>query len=490
MQFFNLLIPKEKIVGMEINSQKLRMLYLELDRNGKAFVKGKSETDLEEGVIVSGMVKDSQKLSLAIKKLKENFKPKKFLSPFVIVTISQNGVYSDIIELPDNLTNEQLAEAISLNAAENLPLPLSQCYIDWQVIERKGIKNRVLAASLPKKIADDYINVLKENGFRLIALEASFLSIERAICIPRNPTILLYLTDEGITNVIYNNRFSYFSKFEFWFEASLGEQIKKAEDVNKIIKRKIKEATAFFESKYKLKIEKILLMSYGFDADIIIKKIGITDAPIQKAELKINSIDNSDWVPSGGAAARAFIPRSDDAVISLLPIGTESLYETQKTISFANSISLLISAIASLYLIIFTAAFIFISFIESNISKQIEFRNSIAMPQEYSRIESETKEFNDYIESFLAINPKSNMDYTKILDGINKLNTPGIYLANIKAAKPADPILVSGTASSRENLNVFKKNIEDSSYFKKTKFSIPNITQRSNISFSLTLYLK
>ena len=61
MRFFNLLIPQEKMVGIEIGSQKIRMLYLEMENKNKATVKGKSEIEIEEGIIINGKVKDKKK---------------------------------------------------------------------------------------------------------------------------------------------------------------------------------------------------------------------------------------------------------------------------------------------------------------------------------------------------------------------------------------------------------------------------------------------
>lgn len=62
MDFLNLLIPKEKIVGIEIGGQKLRMLYLEKDNFGNVSVSGKSEVSLPDGTIAFGRVVDKKKL--------------------------------------------------------------------------------------------------------------------------------------------------------------------------------------------------------------------------------------------------------------------------------------------------------------------------------------------------------------------------------------------------------------------------------------------
>ncbi len=491
MGYLNLLIPKEKIVGIEISSQKLRMLYLQLNGKNEAVAKGKSEVELEDNIIARGTVKDEKGLSAAITKLKENFEPKKLLSPFAVVTIPQSNVYSEIFEFPRSLSDEQLIESININAAENLPLPLSECYMDWQIIKKDEIKNkkRVLVSLIPKAIADDYTYALKENGFQIIALETTSLSIERATDISENPTALLYITSEELISIVYYKRFPYFTRTELWKEATNGKAIKNINDLNKVIKNKIKILTAYFESKYSpLKIKKALLMSYGYDTNIIMQKIGDVGLPVEKAQIKIGAIEDMDLVPVAGAAARAFVPRSDDTIISLLPVGTESLYEKQKAVSFAGSIMALCFAVSMLYVAIFTITYFLVSSTANDVDKQLSARNNTSMSAENTKIESETKEFNSYVKDMGDIFQKTDVNYGFILKDVVSINTPGITITNISLNGFLKSISISGVASARENLNVFRSKMESSADFKNIKFSIPNIAQKNNISFTATLF--
>ncbi|MDF1498110.1 MAG: pilus assembly protein PilM [Patescibacteria group bacterium] len=487
----NLLIPKEKIIGLEINSQKLRMLFLELDKNNIAIAKGKSEIELEEGTFSPEGILDENKLNKAINDLKNNFKPNKFFSPFIIVTIPQNSVYSEILEFSTTLDEEQLAEAITLNASENLPLPLSKCYIDWQIIESTEQKNKILVSTIARNIVDSYTKILEQNGFKLIALETSFLSIQRAVQIPKEPTIFLYLTNEGITSIIYKNEYPYFNQFELWKEIVPGKEIKNLKDLNKVIKDKINKLKLYFESHSKgLEINNILLLSYGFDADIIINKIKLVELKIKKAKIKIESIDNSDWVPVAGAAARAFIPRSEDTIISLLSTGTESLYETQKAVSFARSILLLLSTLSIFYISIFIGTYSLVAYLQNNIDNQIEKRNDYPVSREYAKIKSETEEFNSYLKDLEMLYSTTEPNYTDVLKNISKINTPGINITILNFNKKSKLIHLSGIAANRSSVNVFKSKIENPELFKKSDFSVKNIAQKENIAFDANLYIK
>lgn len=491
MDFLNLLIPKEKIVGIEIGNQKLRMLALAKDSFGNIFVRGKSEVDLEDGVIELGAVKDGEKLSAALAALKKTFKPQSALSPFAIVTVSQKSVYSDILEFPKNLTNDQLIEAISFNIAKSSPLRLSECYLDWQLIEKGKTKDKILTYIIPKEIVNAYKSALEENGFSLIALEPSSLSIGRAAEITSESVLFFYLTDEGATGIIYSGNNSYLSQFEFWQEASGGAPINDLGDLSKVLKTKIKKLSHYFENQHgKGKIKKILLMSEGFDADEIIKNIDCENIIIEKAKSGILSIDNYDWIPVGGAAKRAFIPRSEDTIISLLPIGTESLYETQKMISFATSILIVAATVMLFYLAAFASSLFFISYLGKDLSRQMEFRSNMPMPADYAKIDQEAQEFNSYVSDLLSISSKTGIDHGILMEKINSLNSGGVSLTNINFDNISGAIAVTGVASSRESLSAYKFQLTNSLVFGNVKFSVQNIAQKSNIPFSLSFNLK
>jgi len=491
MDFLNLLIPKEKIVGIEIGNQKLRMLALKKDSFGVISVQGKSEVELDEGVIEMGMVKDGKKLSAALTDLKKTFKPQSALSRFAIVAVSQKSVYSDILEFPKNLTDDQLIEAISFNIAKSSPLPLSECYLDWQLIEKGKTKDKILTYIIPKEIVNAYKSALEENGFNLIALEPISLSIGRAAEITGEPVLFFYLTDEGVTSMIYKDNNSYLSQFEFWQEASGGEPIDDLGDLSRVLKAKIKNLSHYFENQYgEEKIKKVLLMSEGFDADEIIKNIDCKDILIEKAKSSVPSIDNYDWIPAGGAAKRAFIPRSEDTIISLLPIGTESLYETQKMTSFASSFLIVAATMMLFYVVAFVASLFFISYIGNDLNRQMESRSNMPMPADYSKIDQETQEFNSYVSNLLSISSKTNADYGTVMEKISSLNSGGISLVSINFDNISGLITVSGVALSRENLNAYRFQLMNSSFFNNVKFSVQNIAQKSNIPFNLSFNLK
>jgi len=490
MNLLKLLIPKEKIVGIDISSQKLRMFYLEQDAYGNITIKGKSETDIDNGTIISGEVKEKKKLLNAFDKLKQTFAPIKLLSNFAVVTIPPDKIYSEIMEFPKILDSQQLLEAISTNAADKLPFSISSCYFDWEIIDENNGKNQVLVSLAKKDVIDPYIEILRNAGFELIALETYFFSLERIIDLPESPVILIYFTDDGISCTIYKKKRPYFSQFETWDETSYGKKMKNIGDLKNVIRGKLDMLSLYFESRNNSQaIERAFIISREFNSDALIKKIGKMRFPIEKATFKISSLENSDWLPASGAAARAFIPRSDDTVTSLLPIGTESLYETQKAISFSKSILFFTSSLSLFYIAIFSAFFFFISSLETSLSSQLSMKSSIPISAEYEKMETDTRALNNYISDIISTQSSGTNDYAPILEKINKLAYAGTSFLSI-SMNEAGIINISGKSASRESYRYFKSAITSSPDFSNVVVSSPDIAKKNDINFTVSMRLK
>ena len=117
-------------------------------------------------------------------------------------------------------------------------------------------------------------------------------------------------------------------------------------------------------------------------------------------------------------------------------------------------------------------------------------RNNIPMPQEYSKIKSDTDIFNSYLRDLDKISNKADPKYNSIWDNINKLNTPGIKISDLSIDYKNNIIILSGTAMNRENLNVFRSKLDNSSYFYKNNFSLKDIAKKENIMFNANLKTK
>ncbi len=111
------------------------------------------------------------------------------------------------------------------------------------------------------------------------------------------------------------------------------------------------------------------------------------------------------------------------------------------------------------------------------------------------------KEHNEKILNLKNFYRKS-IYLTEILEKISKIPFPGIYLTSLSLNKPSESlkdsdnkeiqdnrikVTISGFSNTRENLSLFKKNLEEEKSFKDVYFYPSSWIKPINIDFSLTL---
>jgi len=81
------------------------------------------------------------------------------------------------------MSSREYDEAIPIEAADYLPIPISETYLDYQILITHPDEPLVdiLVVATPKKLVDDYVELANLAGFELAALETKPLAIGRAI---------------------------------------------------------------------------------------------------------------------------------------------------------------------------------------------------------------------------------------------------------------------------------------------------------------------
>jgi len=88
-----------------------------------------------------------------------------------------------VIQMP-KMDEEELRLAVPLEAENHIPMPISEVYLDFQVIPPiKDYFNHieVLIVAMPKKIVDSYVSCFKKAGLIPLILEAESEAIARAL---------------------------------------------------------------------------------------------------------------------------------------------------------------------------------------------------------------------------------------------------------------------------------------------------------------------
>jgi len=251
MEFLSL---KPKAFGLDISDLSLKFLMLRKERK-KFSVISFGESQIEPGIIEGGEVKDEEKLVKIVKEATKKVKTK-----YVVACLPEEKAFLQVIKMP-MMSEEDLKSAIVFEAENYIPLPVSEVYLDCEVVPPvyNHLKHLdVLLAAIPKKTVDPYLRVLKKAGLKPVAFEIESLAIARALIKDQTTTYPVLIIDLGATR----SSFIIFAGKSVRFTTSIPVSgIHFTELVAKNLKLSFKEAE-------KLKIE------YGLEEGMKIKLRG------------------------------------------------------------------------------------------------------------------------------------------------------------------------------------------------------------------------
>lgn len=185
-------MAQKQFFGLDIGSSSIKVTYL---RNDK-----KKSTLLAYGMAPTpgnGMLSeadfDKQALVEIIKRL---VRETKIDTPYVCVSLPESQVFTRVIEIPP-VSEKETAQAISFEAEQYIPRPLSEVSLKWQIISKgdktNNLNTQVLLVAAPLNIVNKYVEIMQRCNLKAVALETDILAQSRAIVgnNPFSPTTLI-----------------------------------------------------------------------------------------------------------------------------------------------------------------------------------------------------------------------------------------------------------------------------------------------------------
>lgn len=166
------------LLGLDIGSSSIKVM--QLDGHGKQpIVKGYGAGNYNPGTIKDGVVDDYKGLASTIKDIFTNNIIGEINTRRVALAIPASRTFTRSINLPAELKNNELLQAVRMEAEQYIPMPIDDLYLDYSVIERtdKGIE--LLAVAVPKKIVDSYMYLVRMLGLEPVAFDTTILAAAR-----------------------------------------------------------------------------------------------------------------------------------------------------------------------------------------------------------------------------------------------------------------------------------------------------------------------
>jgi len=175
--FFN----KDSVFGLDIGYETLKLVELRKKRNGISLV-GAVEVPLTERILEKDSFKNKANTATLIKNACRKALPSPIHAKKIISALPETFVFSKTIQMP-KMTESEYAKAIPIEAAQYLPIPVEEVYIDYQLLithPDEALVDILIVAS-PRKLVDDYVEMTKLAGFELAGLETKPLAVGRAL---------------------------------------------------------------------------------------------------------------------------------------------------------------------------------------------------------------------------------------------------------------------------------------------------------------------
>lgn len=115
-----------------------------------------------------------------------------------VVSLNGRGALVRIIDMP-SVPPDLLEEAVRREARRELPLPLEELYLSWQVIDDQGPRLQVFLVGTPREAIDNCVAGLRSAGVRPTAMDLKPLALVRAV---NRPNVVLVSLEREAGSIV------------------------------------------------------------------------------------------------------------------------------------------------------------------------------------------------------------------------------------------------------------------------------------------------
>lgn len=195
---FNLtgLGSNSNVFGLDIGFETLKLCELNKSRSSAKIV-GMTDFVITERILEKDRIKNLSVTANMIKEARRSAKPHPIKATNIITALPETFVFSKTIGLP-RMSPKELNTAVPNEAAQYLPIPLGDVYLDYQLLSDHPDEPvmDILVAAAPKKLVNDYVEMAKMADLELVALETKPIATGRAI-IPEKSKIGILIIHLG-----------------------------------------------------------------------------------------------------------------------------------------------------------------------------------------------------------------------------------------------------------------------------------------------------
>ncbi|MBI5742525.1 MAG: pilus assembly protein PilM [Candidatus Niyogibacteria bacterium] len=455
------LIRRSPIAGLEISESAVRIALLEMGKgkNARVAIKTLAEEELPEGTLTDGRVTDTKGLTEAIRRLVTGAG---ITTKYVVASIPVGAAYARVFSFPENVSGEKLEQTMNLTIGFHLPVRPEDVHLDWEKIEGDdGEVKEIFLAAAAKDVVTGFLEAVKNAGLKVVALEIHPASFARVADLGAGATIVRRADTASTAFYVLKNGAPRFMRT---VPNAAGKVFLKGEA------QRIKN---FYE------------FENGPVSDILDYET-LTGA---RAIVPEGLEGEARWLVALGAAARGLLPRSEDTLVSVMPLGTELAYEYQKLATFSNLLSNIAVGVAAFFATAYLGAWIMMLSLQMSVTSGLQNASMVRVAPEMAGLEDRATAFNERVASLAGI-VGTIPRWSLAVELVSRHISDGITISALSMPAPSAVFSMTGIAATRDSLNAFKRSMEEEPQFAEVAMPLVGIGMRKNIPFSVSFRLK
>lgn len=165
------------VIGLDINQTGIKVMAIDAK---KWLVRGYGSVDLDPTQVQSALEGDYTYLRENIISLISDKLIGSLHSKSVVIGVPTARSFSRTFKIPKKAENE-LANAVEVEADQYIPIPSSALYMDYQIIERSKDELTVIMAAVPKVLIDNALAASEEAGLKPVMVEPGINAVARVL---------------------------------------------------------------------------------------------------------------------------------------------------------------------------------------------------------------------------------------------------------------------------------------------------------------------
>ena len=179
--------------GLDISDSSIKVAQLNLE-NGQVSSAAFADVALLDKTIINHQILNEQRLAGNI--LKAVSAAKNIDGKYVVCSVPEGKSFIRILQIP-KMPESEIDGAIPYELEQDIPIPVDQVYLDWQIINELPDKLELLVAASSKEYIDSLVETLRLAKLTPLAMEIGSQATARALIGPENLSKSVLVVDIG-----------------------------------------------------------------------------------------------------------------------------------------------------------------------------------------------------------------------------------------------------------------------------------------------------